>query len=145
MKKIIVSNVLLLFVLGFSLSCKKDAAKTRTDLLTSPVWVLSGWTTDPAVDINGDGILETDYYATFTDCQKNMSIKFKTDGTTTATDACTSAMANSTWYFSKDETTLYMTDQANTILNLTDSELKFTRIYITGGITYTHTFTYKAK
>ncbi len=145
MKKITFSNVLLLLVLSFNLSCEKDAPKTKTELLTNPVWVLSGWTTDPAVDLNGDGVLESDYYATFTDCQKNMTLKFKADGTSTSTDACTTAMANSTWYFSGDETILYMTDQANTILNLSGSELKFTRIYITNNISYTHTFTYKAK
>src|SRR5690349_6267433 len=77
--------IFLLLIL--SLSCQKsndEPAKTRTELISSGSWHLVSHTTNPPVDLDGDGADDdTDVLMTYENCEKDDLTIFSSNGTGT--------------------------------------------------------------
>jgi hypothetical protein len=153
MKKIYLALIVSLFFA--ILSCKKDDAPTKKELLTGKNWILVAETVTPGIYING--VLITDSYAQMDDCSKDDLSKFNSDGTYTFEEGATKCDVNDpqvwdsgTWVFNSDQTILvitspdYGTGNAK-IIELTSSKLIVTLEETDEGIKYTFTDTYEVK
>jgi hypothetical protein len=130
------------------ISCKSknEDVKTKTELLTTAIWKLTGYTISPGIDINGDGVIETDLYnITFPDqCMRNSTFKFNVDSTYVVTNGCTGETNSSTWQFSKDQTVFYLAMVPYIIENLNETNFVTSISYIQNNIEYKQTRTYTA-
>jgi len=138
-----------------TLSCKKDDAPTKTDLLSGKNWILTAETVSPAIDYNGN--LVTDLYAQMDDCDKDDISKFNANGTYTFEEGATKCDVNDpqvwesgTWVFNSDQTILILTsldmDTVNAeIIELTSSKCVISQESNFDNINYTITDTYQKK
>ncbi len=133
-------------------SCHKD--KSRTALLTDHCWIITGITSDPAIDVNGTSV--TDIYAQQDACSKDNVSCLEPDGTYTTHEGASRCNATDPqiifgiWSFNSDETVLTITPDIGStiteaeIVELTESTLRFrTLISEVNGIKYFFTFTLK--
>jgi hypothetical protein len=147
-------NLLLIVSLFLAtLSCKKDDAPTKKDLLTGKNWILTAETVSPAIDY--DGILVTDLYAQMDDCDKDDINKFNANGTYTFEEGATKCDVNDpqiydagTWAFNSDQTILVLTSPSEgtknaEIIELTSSKCVISQKTTFDDIEYTITDTYK--
>jgi hypothetical protein len=138
-----------------ALSCKKDDAPTKKDLLCGKNWILVSETVSPAINFNG--ILITDLYAQLDDCTKDDISKFNTNGTYTFEEGATKCDVNDpqvwdsgTWVFNSDQTVLVLTSPSMGTVNADIIELTSSKIVISqestiDDIKYTITDTYQKK
>lgn len=121
--KIFSSLLLLPFVIVAFSYCKKEdspAEKTKTDLLTSGVWVHES----SGVDADKNGTIDVTLEAAGVPlCRLDNQLTFKTDNTAVAdegTTKCSSADPASTqfrWQFADNQTALSFSDNVFTALN----------------------------
>lgn len=138
-------------------SCKKDdEEKTNTDKLTGKNFVMSGWTIDPPVTIQGTSF--ADLWSFLPECTKDDFMVFNADGTVTFDEGATKCdpgdpqTDQGTWTYVDNETKISVTADGETdvmeIVELTDSTLKVsfeeTEDFGDGEKTYTNTITYTA-
>jgi hypothetical protein len=139
---------------GFN-GCKKD--KTKTELLTDGSWKLSAFTINPAIDVNGDGVLDTDLYnLVIQNCSKDDFVTFKTGGTLTSDEGATKCSTSSpqttsgTWAFADGEAKINITSDGNTIPTATIGTLDASTFKISyqdslGNSVVTNTLTWSKK
>ena len=146
--------IILLLVVVFA-SCKKDPiapAKTRTELLLhgGVAWKITAITVDPPYPAKGT--LITDFFAQLKDCEKDETYLYSANPVTATSGSFTeynlvkcSASESSTdagtWSFNGDD--LVKSNGTETILTLTEIELKTKQVVPINGVNYTLTITYK--
>ena len=150
----IIKNVTLFLLLGAIafLGCWKDnaednpPAKTKADLLIGK-WLITGITTSPARDANGDGTKETDVFAVTKLCNRDFLYIFKPAGVfqlDLGEIKCTTDEGQpepASWVLSGDQKTVTVTEDGGSsdvfeILQLDDNTLKlrFPNVYSNGAI-----------
>ena len=157
MKRKIQINALLLLITSaiITLSCNKDedkntnTAKTKTELLTAAPWKRTALISTPAYDWNADGTFATDILTAMWPCEKDNLDIYKTNGTIETNEGATKCNPSdpqswtTTWVFAVNETKLIFdgTDEY-TVVELTETTLKFQSTFVENGVTYTHVETY---
>lgn len=132
--KRIVVCLMTLFILA---GCQKDEDDdpSRTEILTSGQWRITGITANPAVVVSGIPI--SDIYAFLPACSKDNYYVFKTDGNAELNEGPTKCNAadpqtqTQTWALSSDEQQITINATSFTVLGLTDTELR-----VSGPFTY---------
>ena len=130
-------------------ACKKDdKSKTRTELLTSGSWHVTGYTVDPAIDWDGDGTEESDIYAIMEQCIKDDHTTFTADGTGELDEGPTKCNDNDPqvtpleWSLDQSEEQLTVEGTDYLIQSLTESQLVVKEIEVISAVTVTHTVTF---
>lgn len=156
MKKIFLQLLILSFA-GFVIfiSCKKDkdenvnAVKTKTELLTTGIWKRTALISNPAYDWNADGTFDTNILNTMFPCEKDNFETYRTNGMVVINEGvikCNSSDPQTwsvTWTFGDNETKLIWDgNDVYTLLELTETTLKFQSTFVENGVTYTHVETY---
>ena len=154
MKLKIQSIVLLLMIIGITttFSCKKDkddAAKTKTELITMGSWKRTAFTSTPAYDWNADGTFDINLLNTMFPCEKDNFETYQTNGMVVTNEGVTKCNQSDpqtwsvAWRFSNNETKLiWDIGDEYTLLELTETTLKFQSTFVENGVTYTHVETY---
>lgn len=129
MKKLFILLITALFISG----CKKDdKSQSKTDMLTSVQWKMSAFTISPPMDIDLDGIIDSDLYATYDACNKDDYFVFKKDGTLDINEGpsrCSSydpQVETVNWAFVNDEKEIIIDGDRGTIKELTASRFVIT-------------------
>ena len=138
MKKFATNTALLLMTFGLLLNagCKKDDEddtdqQTKTQLLTSGVWRISGHTSPDAYDYDLDGTSSTDIFSQYDACEKDNTLLFKTDGTYEADEGALKCdpddaqMDSGTWAFIENETKMLVDGETIDIIELTSTRFSF--------------------
>lgn len=106
-------------------SCKKD--KSGLEILQSQKWKVS----ELKADTNGDGVVDTDVYATYDDCQKDNFFDFLDNGTLLEDEGATVCnvgdpqTTNNFYFLNADETKLYFDEEFYyNVISLEDSKLQ---------------------
>jgi len=134
--------------------CKKDdSAPTKTDLLTSGSWRLTASHVDPAIDANGDGVVENDIFAVAPSCFRDNLITFKSDGTYVVDEGATKCdpsdpqiMESSNWKFTDNESKIMIgepgSEETGQLLQLSSTVLQIKIVIDDGasGINLTQTY-----
>jgi hypothetical protein len=145
MKKLKKYIVLLFYVASILLiSCNKDTSDTvsQFDLLTKPIWKITGHTVEPGYDMNGDGVIDTDIYLYSTECEKASTIKFYSDGNVIHTISCNSVLTTKWSLGDKpDNKQLFINYQEYPILELSETTLKISYTKISTHQTDIYTYT----
>lgn len=99
------------FLVLLHTACKKEDNASKTELLTSHCWVLSGATVDPAVVINGAVV--TDGYAILPLCERDNVTCILENGSLYVDEGASKCDPNDPqtahsgkWWFNADETIL---------------------------------------
>jgi len=144
-------------VLMFSSSCKKDDDDpSNTDNITGKNFVMTAWTIDPPVTIQG--VSYSNMFTFMPDCSKDDITIFNADGTMTLDEGATKCDAgdpqtsSGTWSFVDNESKLSTIVDGETqildIIEVTDNTLKVsseeTEDFGDGEQTYTNTITFSA-
>ena len=138
-----------------AISCNKDkddntnTTKTKTELLTAAPWKRTALISTPAYDWNADGTFATDLLTTMWSCEKDNLDIYKTNGIFETNEGATKCNPSDpqswtvTWVFAANETKLIFdgTDEY-TIVELTETTLKYQSTFVENGVTYTHVETY---
>jgi hypothetical protein len=156
MKKVIMSIWTVIGAITFFLvffSCKKDdnndAAKTKTELLTTKSWKYTASTVTPAYDYYGDGVMATNIFAIMKACEKDDFETYKTSGIweydegPSKCDPLYPQVFSDTWSFAAGESELFVGTVLHRILELTETTLKLQFTFEELGITYTAEDTYR--
>ncbi len=132
--RLITPLFLALFLGG--ISCQKEpdvTLESRTDLLTSGTWRLTGHTFDPPLDLDNDGEADdTDFFPYYEDCEKDDFYQFNADGSGVLDEGPTKCDADDpqtypfTWSWRENETVLYAQGQEIHVTELTKTTLKGT-------------------
>jgi len=124
--------------------CKKEEVveKSRTELLTSKTWKLTGHIEFPGMDLNNNGVPVTDVYeyVYFADCMKNTLYYYYTDGKGEEISTCTNLNDSFEWKLSDDNTIIKYGRAQYSILELTETTFKIKEIspyYPYSTLTYT--------
>ena len=156
MKLEIQSIALLLMITGITttLSCKKDkddssAVKTKTELLTRGSWKRTALISNPAYDWNGNGVFDTNNLNTMFPCEKDNFETYQTNGMVVTNEGATKCNSSDpqtwsvTWSFGDNETKLIWDgNDVYTLLELTETTLKFQSTFTENGVSYTQVETY---
>ncbi len=142
-------NSILILCLFIFFSCKTtdEVLKTRTELLTIPTWKLTGFTISPGIDVDGNGVLETDLYniAFPEPCMQNSTFKFNIDSTYVGNNICSGETYEGHWQFNQNQTVFYMAMIPYNIENLNEINFTISISYLDNSIEYTQTRTYTAQ
>lgn len=163
MKKHFLLSVSLIIVL-FTVSCSKDSGggstvtptASKSDLLTKPIWKLTGWTLDPALPFTSGGPAIANWYAQLDNCGKDDIYKFNTTGNYAFEEGATKCSPNDPtiwesglWKFNTTSTVIIMTETAPgtdsyefKLSELTAAKLVLIREFKSGNIVYTSTQTF---
>ena len=151
------SIVLLLIITGITttLSCKKNkdensnTAKTKIELITTGTWKRTALISNPAYDWNVDGHFDTNILNTMYPCEKDNFQTYLTNGIVETNEGPTKCNASDpqawtvTWTFTDNETKLLFDGfDEYTVLELTETTLKWQSTFVENGVTYTHVETY---
>jgi len=157
MKRIIQLATLILGISGgvVSLSCNKDdnyndqTPPTKTELLAAGPWKRTALTSNPAYDWNANGVSSTDVLSIIFPCEKDNFDTFNTNGTVETNEGPTKCDASdpqtwtATWVLTDNETKIVFDGfDEYTLLELTETTLKYESTFVENGITYTHLETY---
>ena len=155
MKKKLQFSILFLLAISFVIfvSCKNDKdnnpAKSKTELLTAAPWKRTALISTPAYDWNADGTSSTDVLSIMWPCEKDNLDIYKANGiieTDEGPTKCNSSDPQSwttTWAFIENESKLIFDGvDVYTLLELTETTLKFQSTFVENGVTYTHVETY---
>lgn len=121
----LIAAALCLLVLS---SCEKEDDPTRTEMLTSGRWQLTGAVANPPVTVGG--ISFSDVYTVMPACYKDNLYTFKTDGTAEVDEGaqkCDPASPQTlpvNWSLSANEQELTLAGNTLTILELTNNKLR---------------------
>ena len=132
---------LVLFCTITLFSCSKDDDKSKTELITSGTWKITAFTSNPAVDWDGDGDTETDIYGSMEACEKDNITTFKSDGTAqddegaTKCDSDDPQITSFEWSFTNNESKIMIDGYEYTIVELNSTTLKIKESYTTGPVT----------
>jgi hypothetical protein len=115
MKKLInLTGIGLILILVFFHSCKKDGAKSETEILTSTKWKVT------SITVNGTEVID--------DCQKDDILIFATDCTYTVDPGIIRCdpddkTRTGTWYLSDGGKSLFLFDSLCSIVAITENKL----------------------
>jgi hypothetical protein len=134
-------------LLAITTSCNKQTtavAQTKTEMLTSGQWHISAFTVSPAMDFDGDGIPESDVYATYSSCDKDNYFVFRKDGKVEVNQGpmvCPGDPQSELkdWSFANNETEIIIDGDRCTIKDLTATRFNITQPILssTGDVTFT--------
>jgi len=135
------------------ISCKKDdnenKQKTKTELLTAGSWKRTALISNPAYDWYADGTFATDVLSVMKPCESDNSYIFRSNGTGETDEESTKCDQSDpqtwpfSWVFADNETKLIFDGfDEYTLLELTETKLKFTSTFVENGVTYTQDETY---
>ncbi|MGE7776861.1 lipocalin family protein [Chitinophaga sp. NPDC101104] len=138
MKKITILFSCAIMLTG-AVSCskkKKDEAGPSgsvTQMLVGTKWRLTAQTINPAVDVTGDGVPDSDMFAFMPECAKDDYVIFSTGGVYQLFEGqkkCSDAQeAPGTWVLFNNDKSLRVTDEDGSfeaeILSISATELKF--------------------
>jgi hypothetical protein len=136
-----------------AVSCKKadvkSKQKTKTELLTSGSRKRTGLTATPAYDWYGDGTYATNLLSVMKVCDSDNFDSYKSDGTGVTDEGQTRCDESDpqawpfVWEFADNETKLVFDYFAEyTLVELTETTLKFRSTFEKNGVTYTIDETY---
>lgn len=141
-------GIWLLVVAGSAafLSCKKDSpAKSRTELLTTGSWKRSALTSNPAYDWYNNGTSGTDILAYMWPCEKDDFETYQLNGVLEINEGPSKCdpSADQTWTVTwalkdNDSKIRFEGTYDATIVELTETTLKFWYTFEENGVTYTH-------
>jgi len=143
--------ILALFeVITFQACQEKDneSVSTRKQLLTAGTWKMANQTTNPGVDMDSDGDVETNTYDYLVPCAKDDFITFKTNGDAEVDEGSLSCfpLAPQTsswpWSFKDNETILLFRGTEYTLVELSATTLIVRNNFNNAGIPYTLETTY---
>ncbi|HKH62423.1 MAG TPA: lipocalin family protein [Flavitalea sp.] len=123
---ILAATILLLL----TVSCKKDPAQSRKEMLTTGKWRTIAQTVSPAVDWDGDGDLDTDLQIITDACIKDDYAIFRTDGSVEENEGpskCDAADPQSeilTWSLKNNDMTLVVDGEDFTIEQMSETTMK---------------------
>jgi hypothetical protein len=152
-----VSIVFLVLIGTFSCSDSDDGdvfspGQTKTDLITAAPWVRTALISTPAYDWYGNGVSDTDVLSIMLPCEKdNLDLYgrngvFTTDEGPTKCDPSDPQTWTLAWRFASNETKLIFDGTGihdeYTLLELTETTLKFQITFDENGVAYTHVETY---
>jgi len=153
--KIKLASLLLLIISTIAFSCKKDkddnanTTKTKTELITKGSWKRTALISDPAYDWNANGVFDTNNLNTMFPCEKDNFETYQTNGMVVTNEGATKCDASDpqtwsvTWRFGDNETKLIWDgNDVYTLLELTETTLKFQSTFTENGVTYTQVETY---
>jgi hypothetical protein len=122
-------SILILLIISLIFTeCKKEATKTKTELLCSSKWVMKSFKVNPGIDMGG-GFIIYDYYSLYDSCEKDDTEKYETNGfgiSDVGADKCDSLNPQTrlfTWSFKNNETILNLDGSYAEIITLNDKEL----------------------
>ncbi len=154
MKKVFYFILLVAFMLSVAGCKKKDATKTKMDLITAHSWVTTAVTIDPSMPIVDNGNIIgyiTDLWAQTPDCLKDDFRTYKSDLTVVSDEGANKCNPSDpqnttgTWLFNSDQTIVTETIDGSTtsydILQLDDNTYIVKVIENIGGTNYTLTVT----
>jgi hypothetical protein len=148
--------VVLLVLIGvFSCSDNDDMfaeEKTKTELLTAAPWRRTALISTPAYDWYGNGVADTDVLSIMLPCEKDNLDSYSQNGVFLTNEGPTKCNPSDpqtwtlTWTFADNQTKLVFdgTDvhDVYTLMELTETTLKFQITFVENGVTYTHVETY---
>ncbi len=130
--KLLLTRIFFLFFL-FS-ACEKDdeiiQTTSKTDLLSNGQWKITMYTLTPPMDLDGDGIADSDGLAAMDACQRDNLFKFSRNGTLTIDEGLTKCNPNdpqqeiSTWSFRNNETEIIIDGTTGLLQELTPSRMR---------------------
>ena len=136
-------------------SCKKDTegntpkAKTKTELITAAPWKRTALISTPAYDWNANGISDTNVLNVMFLCEKDNFETYYLNGMVETNEGPTKCNSSDpqtwsvTWAFANNETKLVWDGYDEyTLLELTETTLKFKSTFLENGVSYTHVETY---
>ena len=136
-----------------AVSCKKDDSeskqKTKTELLTTGSWKRTALISNPAYDWYADGTFATDVLSVMKSCESDNFDTYRSNGTGETDEGATKCDQGDpqtwsfSWVFADNETKLIFDGfDEYTLLELTETTLKFTSTFVENGVTYTQDETY---
>jgi len=145
--------LLMISVITPTLSCKKEkdenSFKTKTELITTGSWKRTALVSTPAYDWNADGTFDTNILNTMFPCEKDNFETYQTNGMVVTDEGATKCNSSDpqtwsvTWAFGDNETKLIWDgNDVYTLLELTETNLKFQSTFVENGVTYTQVETY---
>jgi len=150
MKKIFFSC--LLFSLCIAFSCKKKSddtpAKSKTELLTAHSWRMTGLTSDPKVDMNGDDVYEADIFSFWDGCKKDNTYSFGTNNVLTIDEGASKCHASdpqsvtTNWSMQNSESVIHFSDKDHSLISVDESTFKFSNPDTINGSAVTLSYTY---
>jgi hypothetical protein len=153
-KNQLASLLILIAATATAVSCKKESGseskqKTKMELLTSGSWKRTGLTATPAYDWYGDGNYATDLLSVMKVCDSDNFDTYKSNGTGDTDEGPTRCDESDpqawpfVWEFADNETKLVFDYFAEyTLVELTETTLKFRSTFDKNGVTYTIDETY---
>lgn len=155
-----ISFCLILTLLVFIISCKKDSEptpQTRAEMLTSSSWKWIGATVTPAYDIFGDGKpISGDYFIKAPKCWQDDIYTFTAgnkfthdEGATKCSVSDPQIYSQGTWAFETGDNVIRIKTSSNAsddvlwgINELTATSLKVVESYTEGGKVYTFNYSF---
>jgi|SRR6187399_465173 len=154
MKQIKKITIFFLIIVVVFASCKKDkdyttTAKTKTELITMGSWKRTALISNPAYDWNANGVFDTNILNTMFPCEKDNFETYQANGMVLTNEGVTKCGSSDpqtwsvTWSFGDNETKLIWDgNDVYTLLELTETSLKFQSTFTENGVTYTQVETY---
>ena len=138
------------------LSCSDDDVfpeeKTKMELLTATPWRRTALISTPAYDWNGNGMSDTNVLNIMFPCERDNLDLYAQNGIFTTNEGPTKCNPSDpqtwtmNWAFLDNETKLVFdaTDvhDVYTLIELTETTLKFQTTFVENGVSYTHVETY---
>ena len=155
MKQLIKFAAFFLIAVFVFVSCKIDknyipaTAKTKTELITMGSWKRTALISNPAYDWNANGVFDTNILNTMFPCEKDNFETYQSNGMVVTNEGATKCNLSDpqtwsvTWRFGDNETKLIWDgNDVYTLLELTETTLKFQSTFTENGVTYTQVETY---
>ena len=151
----LIALLLMITVIATTLSCKKDkeenanTVKSKTELITKGSWKRTALVSNPAYDWNANGVFDTNILNTMFSCEKDNFETYQANGMVVTNEGATKCDSSDpqtwsvTWSFGDNETKLIWDgNDVYTLLELTETTLKFQSTFTENGVTYTQVETY---
>ena len=124
--KIFTTSLSLITLLFFISSCiKGDIISESTDI--TGTWAVVGIRSDVSNDWDGDGDYETDIYATYDYCQRDIILVFDDYGTGQGRQGCNSRWQNLNWQLTNANRTLRI-DMSDDLIELNNLQVSHNTI-----------------
>lgn len=150
MRKLIFAFIIIAFIS----SCKEEETTplSKTELLSSKPWKWTEGSVSPGYDFFGDGkLINGEYRSKMPVCYQDDIRTFTAAGQYTSDEGATKCdpadpqiYSESKWVFGAGETTIKFTDLDYewTIVELNETKLKVTEVYMEGTTKYTFNYTF---
>jgi len=146
---------LLITAIIAAFSCKKNnndnvvPKKTKTELITAGSWKRTALISTPAYDWNANGISDTNVLNIMFPCEKDNFETYYSNGTVVTNEGPSKCYASDpqtwtvAWRLADNETKLiWDVDDEYTLIELSETTLKFKSTFVENGVSYTHVETY---